>query len=375
MNGMCACGIPAEYNPFHEGHRWQIRRIRQELHPDVVIAVMSGSFVQRGEPAVLDPFVRAAAAVRSGIDLVLELPLYASIQASSGFARGAVAQLKAAQVSWISFGSECGNLENLQEIADTAINPDHLRAALKSGISYPHAYSLLTTEMEPNDILAVSYLQAMKDTGIRPFLVQRTTDYREKELTEIPSALALRTALQKKQPLPDTIMKQELEAGPLVFPQDLWPYLRTALLLSPREQLQQYFLFREGIENHLQRCARQSDTWEEFLQLAVTSRYTAGRIRRTCLSAMLQLRPEEVRQAEQEEPVLHVLAFNETGRTYLHQLRQQHAVPIASRFAAQPKHLRQLGERAAWLYSSVLCPADRRTYLQHVLGGAWYIAN
>ena len=123
---MKACGIIAEYNPFHKGHIYQIEETRKKTGCDVMIAVMSGHFTQRGEPAVIDKWSRAESAVRSGIDLVLELPYIHVVQSASHFAKGGVKVLKKAGISYLSFGSECGNLENLKEIAETPVNPDHL---------------------------------------------------------------------------------------------------------------------------------------------------------------------------------------------------------------------------------------------------------
>ena len=100
--------------------------------------------------------------LKNGVDLVIELPYFYATQSASKFAYGAVELLKIAKVDYISFGSECANLENLQEIADTSLNPDNLRESMQTGMSFPRAYSLLTGSMEPNDILAVSYLKHLK---------------------------------------------------------------------------------------------------------------------------------------------------------------------------------------------------------------------
>ena len=104
--------------------------------------------------------------------------------------------LQLAGADFISFGSECGNLENLQDIADTPINPDHLHVSMDTGMSFPKAYSLLTSQMQPNDILAVSYLKALKNTTIQPVVIPRTSNYQSTELSENASALAIRTAIR-----------------------------------------------------------------------------------------------------------------------------------------------------------------------------------
>ena len=167
---MKVCAFAAEYNPFHEGHRYHIEEARRKSGCDVMMAVMSGNFVQRGEPAVCDRTRRAEAAVRNGADIVISLPYLFSTQSATVFAHGAVETMKLAGATHIAFGSECANLDNLLEIAETPVNPDHLHENLDAGMAFPKAYSLLTTSMKPNDILAVCYLKEIAGTVSIPCL-------------------------------------------------------------------------------------------------------------------------------------------------------------------------------------------------------------
>lgn len=369
---MKACGITAEYNPFHKGHQYHIEETRKLTGCDVLIAVMSGNFTQRGEPAVTDKWARAEAAVKGGADLVLELPYIFAVQSASRFAEGAVSILKKAGVSSISFGSECGNLENLKEIAEAPINPDHIRQSMASGMSYPRAYSLLAGEMMPNDILAVSYLKQLADTDIEPVLVQRTGGYLDDEMGEMPSALAIRKALKNGADLGDsTIMKDTLEHEFHPWMELYYPYLRTFLIMSSREFLSSLFMFSEGIENHLAEKAAENDSWDDFLHACITHRYTASRIRRTCLHAMNQITKEEVRRLPDHQAV-RVLAFNETGRQYLREMRESET-RFACRFADMPRPWRLMEYRTTLLYSSVFPEEKRKHLIQEEITGARYI--
>lgn len=364
--------IAAEYNPFHKGHQYQIEEARKKTNCDVVMAVMSGNWVQRGEPAILDQFARAEAAVRGGVDLVAELPYIYATQSATGFAHGAVSVMKAADVNYISFGSECGNLENLKEIAETPVNPDHLHQSMDTGMSFPRAYSLLTTSMRPNDILAVSYLKEIAGTAIEPVLIPRTTSYLDPELHETSSALAIRTALKEGKDLGETTpMKEALLNGHRVYMEQFYPYLRTFLLTSRPERLAEFFLFREGIENHLIANAKKESTWDGFLSACVNYRYTAGRIRRTCLSAMMQLEKKEVNSLPPYDTI-RVLAFNDRGRQYLHDMRKS-GVRFASRFADVPYPYREMEYRACLLYTSVLPEKERTRILREEIAGAHYV--
>ena len=371
---MKVCGIIAEYNPFHNGHRYQIEQARKLSGCDMVIAVMSGNFVQRGEPAIIDKWKRAKAAVENGVDLVIELPYFYATQSASKFAYGAVELLKIAKVDYISFGSECANLENLQEIADTSLNPDNLRESMQTGMSFPRAYSLLTGSMEPNDILAVSYLKHLKGSNIKPVIVQRTSGYLSPEISENASALAIRKALKNSESLASsTPMEEILKESTLVYPEQFYPYLRTYLLTSSRKQLEDMFLFNEGIENHLRKCAADNDTYEGFLKDATTYRYTSNRIRRSILQAMVQLTKYEAQRLPSLDH-LRILAFNDTGKKWLHDMRKED-MRICSKFADVPFPWRTLEYRTTLLYTSVLPSEERKRLLKLEISGAHYISS
>ena len=364
------CGIAAEYNPFHTGHAYHIEQARERSGCDVIMAVMSGDFVQRGEPAVADKITRAVTAVQHGVDIVVLLPSVYATQSASVFAHGAVSIMKLAGADSIAFGSECGNLENLLDIADTPVNPDHLHVSMDTGMSFPKAYSLLTTDMRPNDILAVSYLKEIAGSDIRPVLIQRTSDYSDDSLQEVSSALAIRTALKQHQDV-SSYTSMDFDDAFIPWMEDYYPYLRTYLLLNDPGTLSSYQMFSEGIENHLREQAAASDTYEEFLRRTVNYRYTASRIRRTCRQAMMQLRKEEVKRLGEPE-FIQVLAFNNKGKDWLHEMRSKDTL-IASRFARVPWHFREIEFRALQLYTSIFPNELRRDILQREIGGAVYI--
>lgn len=368
---MKVCGIAAEYNPFHNGHKYHIEETRKLTGCDVILAVMSGDFVQRGEPAVADKVRRAVTAVQNGVDIVIALPYIYSTQSATWFAHGTVSLMKLAGVDYISFGSECANLENLQEIADTSVNPDHLHVSMETGMSFPKAYSLLTTAMRPNDILAVSYLKEIAGTDIKPVLIPRTSDYSDDTMQEVSSALAIRTALKEHRSVAGQTPMSELMEEDIPWMEQYYPYLRTFLLLSNASELNRYQMFSEGIENHLRQQAKNCSTWQEFLRASVNYRYTASRIRRTCLQAMIQLTKEEVKRLGEPE-CLQVLAFNDTGKQWLHDMRKKE-VRIASRFARMDFHWRELEYRSGLLYTSVMDEKKRREVLEREIGGAIYV--
>lgn len=369
---MHTCGIIAEYNPFHYGHAYQIEETRKQTGCDTVIVVMSGNWVQRGEPAIVDKWKRAEAAVRNGADVVIELPCFYALQAASQFAHGGITLLKKAGIEYLSFGSECGNLDNLIDIADTSINPDHLRAALDTGISYPKAYSLLTSTMMPNDILAVSYLKEIKGSGIKPVVIQRTSGYLDDKLQDYASALAIRKALKEHVSVRDyTPVADVLENSLLVTMEQFYPYFRTYMAMTSSEDMEGLFLVREGIQNHMKKYALQCSDYDEFLHAAVTHRYTAGRIRRTMVHMMLQITKKEADNLPPPD-TLRILAFNDQGRKWLHEIHDSD-IKTASRFADIPKPWREMEYRSTLLYTSVLPEQERKRLLDLEIRGAHYI--
>ncbi len=369
---MKTCGIICEYNPFHNGHKYQIEQAKKKTNADVMISVMSSHFMQRGEPAFIDKWKRSEAAIQNGVDVVIELPYIYSTQAASQFASGGVELLKMCDVDYISFGSECGNLENLLEIADTPVNLNHIREIMDTGVSFPKAYSLLTSQMEPNDILAVCYLKAIKDTNIKPILIERNTGYFDPDIQPMASAYAIRNAsLNKEDISSSTPMADVLNSSTFVTMDQFYPYIKTFLTMTPSSTLSKYFLITEGIENHLKKCAEQCETYEDFMKEAVTYRYTASKIRRCLVHIMMQVTKEDVKELGKPTSI-RILAFNEKGREWLHSKRKSE-LNIASRFADLPKEWRELEFKATQLYTSVLDEQERKRILDLEIKGAHYI--
>ncbi len=371
---MKTCGIICEYNPFHNGHKYQIEQTKKITNADIMIAVMSSHFTQRGEPACIDKWKRAEAAVQNGIDVVVELPYLYSTQAASQFAQGGVELLKMCDVDYISFGSECGNLENLMDIADTPVNLNHIREIMDTGVSFPKAYSLLTSQMEPNDILAVCYLKAIQNTKIKPILIQRNTGYFDDNIQPIASAYAIRNALINHESISSsTPMEKVLNASSLVTMDAFYPYIRTYLTMTSSQTLSKIFLITEGIENHLKKCAEMSETYQDFLNNATTYRYTSSKIRRCLLQIMMQLTKEDVKQLGKPS-YIRILAFNQNGRKWLHEKRKSEC-NIASKFADIPKDWRDIEFQATQLYTSVLNEKERKRILDLEIKGAHFYDN
>ena len=231
---------------------------------------MSGNYVQRGQMAIIDKHTRAHFAVQNGVDIVLELPYIYATQSASKFAKGAIDILKMAKVDTICFGSETNNLIELQEIANTSINIDNLKELMNTGNSFPKAYGLLSSSMASNDILAVSYLKALKDTNIKAISIQRTNNYHDETLTNIASAKAIRKAIYDHEDV-SIATAMPITYEQCVFLRQFFPLIKQKLLTSNINDLKNIFLFSEGIENHLIKQAKLAYDFDTFINIPLSS--------------------------------------------------------------------------------------------------------
>ncbi len=313
---MQACGIVVEYNPLHSGHIHHIQESRSKSGCDVLIAVMSPYFVQRGEPAILHPSERAKQAILHGVDLVVELPYPYCLEHADKFALGAITVLNKLHIKHLCFGSESNNIQSLeQELARQSTRQ----------FSSTHSLAAHNPHQNSNDILGVAYLKALQQTNIQPLTIQRTNVYRS---TTIESAHASASALRQTVRMNDntnlslyTPMEAELRNQPLADLAAFYPLLRYLLTTLPASYLKSLFLMEEGIEGLFQKQASQCHDLASFLTACTSKRYTRSRIQRTLCHLLLQTTKEEARTLAQMD-IVRILAYNQTGQTYLKHVRE-----------------------------------------------------
>ena len=338
---MQATGIIAEYNPFHNGHLYHIQETKR-LTQQPVIVVMSGSFMQRGEPAILSKWQRASCAVQGGADLVLELPCVFTLRSAEFFAKGAVQLLAATGcVNTIACGTEHpqSDFEAAASLACSAEAQARLRELLQNGLSYAQAWEKIlganTAFRSPNDILALEYTKALLQTAanIQPLYLQRTDEgYNSTTIgSSIASASAIRRAIADgdeswQQAVPD-YTHAALAAGGYDA-QLLWQLLKYRLLLLSPQQLAERCEASEGLENLLSKAA-DCASLQSALAACSSKRYTASRIRRLLLQILLDL-PKAVWQ-QQSPAYMRVLSFNNIGRQLLHRMKTSAQLPIINK--------------------------------------------
>lgn len=360
---MIVIGIVAEYNPFHNGHRYLIDYAREQYPEAAVICVMSGHFLQRGEPALVNKWARAEMAVRSGADLIIELPLVYSVRSAYYFARSSLQLLsQTGIVTHLAFGSESGNFQELHTIAHLlADEPAAYRAQLKSnlrqGYSYPvaRAQALMTwfgpdNHLEkllnqPNNILALEYLRVIKELqlDIEPIVVERRGSFHSLELSQFASATAIRQSLLQDRdlyklqnvlpPASLHILEREMQrgAGP-VYDHDLSSLILFRLRTLALEDLAGIYEITEGLEYRIKESAQRCGTLDLLRQAIKSKRYNMTKINRLLIYALLNITAQQMEAFDESGPLYHrVLAFSPQGQLLLQQMQQKSNLPILSR--------------------------------------------
>ena len=354
---MRVVGIIAEYNPLHNGHIYHLERAKALSNADFCVVVLSGNFVQRGEAACTDKFSRATWALRAGADLVLELPSVYAVAPAERFAAGGVRTLNATGVvTDLAFGCEAPDLRTLYQISDIiATEPPALQEAIKKhlslGKSYPRARfdalseygvpkNMLAAIAQPNNILAVEYLGAIRKyaTSIEPLPIERIgTGYHSEDIVgEFASATAIRKAIVEGRneilsTMPNFVGGPLLYDDQFIIPQEA---LSDVMLYSIRRMntadLAALPDIAEGFENVLYRAVREARSLSEFYEKIKTKRYTLARCKRIVASALLGITADQVRKLSQsrEGSYLKVLGFRRQARALISEIAKRKTVPL-----------------------------------------------
>ncbi len=345
---MKVCGIICEYNPFHSGHKYQITKAKEKA--DVIVAVMSGSFTQRGEPAVFDKWTRANAAVLCGANLVIELPFFAACAPAEYFASYAVRLLSATGiVNSLSFGSESGDLTELSQMADFCENSSEIKKYLSEGVSYSKAVAEAAGAdfFTPNNILAIEYLRAIKKYApqIEPFTVKRLGESYDSENTSadfISAAgcrkLILEGNFQKtKKYVPEAAYKlyeTEIKNGNFSEYKNI-DSLFIGLLRRDGEFLKDIAYVSEGLHHRFYKAAQLCGSINEVAEAVKSKRYTRARINRIIANALIGITTTDLNGFLTAEPqYIRVLAADDTGLSLIKSIK----IPVITN-ASQIKKL------------------------------------
>ena len=328
-------GIICEYNPFHLGHKKQLDALKSAFPEGGIVCLMSGNYVQRGAPAIVDKSLRAKAAIHNGADLVLELPVTAALSSAEGFAQKGV-EILAPFCDRLCFGAETANAERLQATAKALLSnsfSEILHTQLDKGLSFPAARQAALEDLgvdsscicQPNDILAVEYCKAILQTHHKmiPYPIQRQGDYHDTAPDpENPSATALRQLMldnQSWESFTDPASADIFSGAVLHTLQAGERAVLARLRCMTEEEFSKIPFGAEGLWRKLMHAVRSASTLEEIISATKSKRYTRTRIDRMILCAFLGITEEMMRSPV---PYVRVLALNETGGRILRLARE-----------------------------------------------------
>lgn len=366
---MKVVGIVAEYNPFHNGHQYQLERVKQETGADYIIIAMSGNYLQRGVPALCDKFVRTEMALRCGADLVLEIPTVWSTASAEYYAQAGVALLVATGVvTHIAFGAETDDLDSLIEVSSILKHePDVYRAVLansiRSGNSFPVARkNALITSLPnfseekldelldtPNNILALEYLKAMPDS-IQPILIKREgAGYHDTDMdTELPSASAIRKAIfnndteinfeELENAMPKesfALLKNAYEGNQLMTTNDFSDSLGYRLLSQNHTSFATYADCNQDFSNKIKNNLKDYVFFEDFVDALKTKDITYTRVNRCLLHILLDIKQSDytIGRAIGYASYLRILGFKDASSALLSEMKRSTETPIISKAA------------------------------------------
>lgn len=364
---MKACGIVAEYNPLHTGHVYQMNKAKQISQADCIIVVMSGNFMQRGEPAVIDKYARTRAALKAGADIVIELPVYYALSSAENFARGAVLTLNEMKAASICFGAETDNADRLAKISHAIISelPEYkaiLNKALAKGLSYPAARQTALLEYLPeckdiisgsNNILAIEYIKTILGNNLNmtyyPVLREGAGYNDDTDNAEFASAFGIRKMLMSDEhdrlkTYLTPVMYEEISNSkncPL-FPDDFSNIFNHKMLFLKQqcninhtdfaEKLAEYEDITAELANRFAAAFTGRDNIAEFAMKVKSKNIVYSRICRCIMHIILEIR-KSMSDFYNNIPYIRLLGFNKTGQLYLGSIKKELDVPFITKAA------------------------------------------
>lgn len=417
---MKVTGIIAEYDPFHNGHSYHIKKAREMTGADAIVVVMSGHFTQRGMPAFFRRDARVRMAVDGGADLVIELPYIYACNSSHEFARGAAGILNGIGcVDALVFGAETDDMDTLGKAARAAAGTDdrssaYIKEEMKNGVSYPEAltrsvekiYGAQTAAVlrEPNNLLGIEYMKALHElgSGIKPFIVGRRSAahgeslemlHERKQEQRIASGTAVRKAVYAggaraaEMLVPDTsfsiISGYERSSG-FSFTEyrdkikkNMFELLKYKIITSDESELAEVYGVAEGLENRLKSCISGAEDIDGLIDSVKSKRYTRARISRTLMHLLINLRTTDF-ETLRETYCARVLGFSPTGGKLLRLMSESSAIPVFSNLSRldkrSPEAARVLkydmraSDVYALLYGSGDAPGRERRFVPYAAG-------
>ena len=327
-------GIICEYNPFHNGHIYHIKKIK-ELYPDsLTILAVNGYFLERGEISILNKEDKTRIALEHDVDLVVEIPFIFGTQSADTFADKAIKILNNFHITKLVFGSESNDIVKLREIACNQLNLDNsdlVKEYLDQGINYPTALakaSKVDFNFLPNDLLAISYLKTIikNDYNIDAITIKRTNDYHDKYSNDsIISATNIREKIRNNIDIQYYLPKSSQNS--IIIPNDNLFFKLLKYKILTDNYLSEYLDVDEGIENRLKKAITEVNDLQTFIKLIKTKRYTYNKINRMLIHILTNFKKDI---AKIDIEYIRILGFNKIGKNYINAIKSELLIPITT---------------------------------------------
>lgn len=370
---MRVIGIICEYNPFHLGHLYQIKKIKETIPDSLIICIFNGTFMQRGEVSIINKWDKTRICLEYGIDMVVELPFVFATQSSDIFAHGALKILNNLHVDTLVFGSESNNVEILKTLAMTQINNEafdnKVREYLDKGLNYPTALSK-TLEVitkyrikEPNDILAVSYIKEIikNNYSIEPVAIKRTNDYHGEIISgDIINASLIRKMLTNGNDVSKYVPRATLKYLNDIPSKDKYYSLLKYQIINNIDNLDSFQTVDEGLNNLIKKNIYNANNLDELINSIKTKRYTYNRLNRMFTHILTNFKKEDNRGLEIN--YVRLLGFNKKGRSYLNKIKKDMEISVVTGYKGINDKIFNIEKRVSYIYSLLIVNSD--SYLE-----------
>ena len=356
-------GIVVEYNPFHNGHLYQIKKIKEKYKDSIIIVCTSSSFTQRGDLSILNKWNKTRVSILNGVDIVIELPYVFSTQSSDIFANNALKLLNAVHIDTLCFGSETENIDEIIKCAKTQINNKEFDLKVKEyldfGINYPTALNKALKDINnyeiksPNDLLALSYIKEIikNNYNIEIFNIKRTNDYHDLlDSSNIVSASNIRNRIINNQSIKDKV------------PQNVYDILKDKNInnkyfeclkykILSEESLEKYLDVDEGLSTRIKSSINKSNSLDELIQNIKTKRYTYNKISRMLNHILCSFTKDENKDLDIE--YIRILGFSNEGQKYLNEIKSNLDYPILNKYDTKKYKTLKIEKRVTDIYSYI----------------------
>jgi len=334
---MNVIGIVAEYNPFHNGHIYQINKVKELFPNSLIIVILNGNFTQRGDVSLINKWDKSKIILEHNVDLVIELPTLYGINNADIFAKGALKILNELKIDALIFGTERDNIDELLEVARVKRTNEYnplVKEYLDKGYSYPKATFDSLEKLSniristPNDILALSYIEEIinNNYSIKPIGIKRTNDYHSTNLESIASATSIREAIRNKINISNCVPSETLKYINNIFIDDYFNLLKYKILST--DDLKQFYDVKEGIDSRIKKYILESNTLEELIEKVKTKRFTYNRIKRILLYILL-----DIKKDTKFKDYIRPLGFNKVGAKYLKSIKKDLNLPLVTNYS------------------------------------------